>query len=183
MFDENYKIINNNNNLKTEEDNSKSDDYYIMVQMNSTEIDYQFLVNALFYWEEKYPTELSKYKFESYNIDDENKDKDKDKEKKEEDKDIKFNFNHKIIPENKYNVKLFNYFMTEKPENKSERGKTIFKMTKLYRIIDDKLEKTRKNLEIFEKAYKDPKTKEEDKQKNLESFKIFKKNQKYYQKI
>ena len=38
-------------------------------------------------------------------------------------------------------------------------------MTKLYRIIDDRLEKTRKNLEILEKAHKDPKTKEEDKKR------------------
>lgn len=41
---------------------SHNDDilYNVIIHMNSTEIDYQHLVNALFYWENKYPTTLSK---------------------------------------------------------------------------------------------------------------------------
>ena len=38
--------------------------------MNSPEIDYLFLINALYLWEEKYPTTLSKYKQGYENVDD-----------------------------------------------------------------------------------------------------------------
>lgn len=43
----------------------KNKKYNIIVQMNSPEIDYLFLVKALFYWEEKHPTKLSAYKYSS----------------------------------------------------------------------------------------------------------------------
>ena len=36
--------------------------YNIIIEMNSPEIDYEFLVNALYQWEEWYPTSLSSYK-------------------------------------------------------------------------------------------------------------------------
>ena len=48
MFDENHSLI--DNNLQTIDENDKTGNYYLLVQMNSTEMDYQFLVNALFYW-------------------------------------------------------------------------------------------------------------------------------------
>ena len=63
MFGENNKLLDSKEQEFKEE--TKTGNYYVLVQMNSTEFDYQFLVNALFYWEEKYPTELSKYKYES----------------------------------------------------------------------------------------------------------------------
>ena len=41
--------------------------YYVVINMNSCEIDYKFLVNALYNWEEIYPTKLSIYKhFEEF---------------------------------------------------------------------------------------------------------------------
>ena len=175
MFDDNHSIINNNIKEKDDDLSVSDDNYYIIIEMNSTEMEYQFLVNALFYWEEKYPTELSKYKFEEDNVE--------SKEKKEnENKDIKekkTEYNEMIRAENNYNIKLFNYFNMEK----GEKGKIIHKMTKLYRIVDEKLEKVRKNIDISEKAVKDPNTKEEDKNKINEQIKAWKKNQKYYDRI
>jgi hypothetical protein len=37
--------------------------YNLIVQMNSPEIEYLFLVKALYYWEESHPTKLSSYKY------------------------------------------------------------------------------------------------------------------------
>ena len=164
MFNGNHKLI--KENLKCEGDYLKKGNYYIMVQMNSNEIEYQFLVNELFYWEEKYPTELSKYKFESENA--------KEKTKK------KVEYNQGITAENKYNIKLFNYFLTEKGEKPKT---TVLKMTKLYKVVDEKLENIRKNLNQLEVSIKDEKIKEDKKVPMREKIKNFKKNQKYYQRI
>ena len=197
MFDENHKLLNNDNNNNLELSDDKSDNYYILVEMNSTEFDYQFLVNALFYWEEKYPTELSKYKYETDDKEkgkdkdkDKEKDKDKDKEKEKEkekkedepDKkkeENKTEYNPPITVENKYNVKLFNYFNTYK----GEKGKVVYKMTKLYKIVDDKIDGTIKSLDLLDKSLKDPKIKAEEKDKLAEKIKKLKKNQKYYYRI
>ena len=56
-------------------------------------------------------------------------------------------------------------------------------MTKLYKVVDDKLDNVRKTLEHLEKASKDPKTKQEDIAKNSEKIKNIKKNLKYYHRI
>ena len=187
MFEENHKLIDNNSEIK-ENDNDKSENYYILVEMNSTEFDYQFLVNALYYWEEKYPTELSKYKYETDDkdkekekekVEDKDKQKEKDNDKGKKENESKIEYNSPITVENKYNVKLFNYFNTYK----GEKGKVTHKMTKLYKVVDDKLDNVRKTLEHLEKASKDPKTKQEDIAKNSEKIKNIKKNLKYYHRI
>ena len=88
MFDENNKFLDNNE--KNIFEDNQTENYYVLVQMNSTEFDYQFLVNALYFWEEKYPTELSKYKYE--------KNDKEDKEKKSDN----FVYNQPLRVENKY---------------------------------------------------------------------------------
>ena len=164
MFGENNKLLDSKEQEFKEE--TKTGNYYVLVQMNSTEFDYQFLVNALFYWEEKYPTELSKYKYES----DENK---KDKN------EAKVVYNPTINVENKYNVKPFNYFITEK----GEKGKQELKMTKLNRKVQEKIDIINKSIDAINKENKDPKTTKEKKEENSKKLKIFLKTKKYYDRI
>ena len=162
MFDDNNKLFDNKEKNIIEE--NKSGNYYVLVQMNSTEFDYQFLVNALYYWEEKYPTELSKYKFE---LDDKNKDQ------------PKVDYNDKIRVENKYNVKLFNYFITEK----GERGKTELKMTRLNKKVQEKVDQLNKLIDGINKENKDPKTTKEKKEENTKKLDSLLKAKKYYDRI
>ena len=75
LFLKNSKLTKNNfTNLfyklgelfSTENLNDKKNEtefkYNILIEMNSPEIDYQCLINALYLWEETHPTELSSYK-------------------------------------------------------------------------------------------------------------------------
>ena len=158
MFNENYKLFDNNANNTKEE--NKMGNYYVLVQMNSTEFDYQFLVNALYYWEEKYPTELSKYKYE-------------------ENADKKITYNPSIRVENKYNVKLFNYFITEK----GERGKQELKMNKLNRKVQEKMDQLNKTIDNINKENKDTKTTKEKKEENNKQLDSLLKTKKYYDRI
>ena len=170
MFGENNKLLDSKEEEFKEE--NKSGNYYILVQMNSTEFDYQFLVNALYYWEEKYPTELSKYKYE---IDNKEKEKDKTKEKK----DIKIEYNQQIKVENKYNVKPHNYFITEK----AEKGKQELKMTKLNGKVQEKLDIINKAIECLNKENKDQKTTKEKKEENTKKINLLLRTKKYYDRI
>ena len=160
MFDENYKLFDNKEKNLTEE--IKTGNYYVLVQMNSTEFDYQFLVNALYYWEEKYPTELSKYKYEQ-------------NEKSQTD----IEYSSPIRVENKYNVKLFNYFITEK----GERGKQELKMTRLNKKVQEKVEQINKSIETLNKENKDSKTTKEKKEENSKKLNQLLKTKKYYDRI
>ena len=164
MFGENNNLLDSNEKVLKEE--NKTGNYYVLVQMNSTEFDYQFLVNALYYWEEKYPTELSKYKYEE---------DDKDKNKKEE----KIVYSPSIRVENKYNVKLFNYFITEK----GDRGKQEMKMTKLNRKVHEKVDLLNKSIDTLNKEIKDPKTTKEKKEEDTKKLDVLLKTKKYYDRI
>ena len=159
MFDDNIKLFNGKEKELKEE--NKAGNYYVSVQMNSTEFDYQFLVNALYYWEEKYPTEISKYKYEDK----------KDKSKIE--------YNQQIRVENKYNVKLFNYFITEK----LEKGKQELKMTKLNKKVQEKVDQLNKSIETLNKEIKDPKTTKEKKEEDTKKLNSLLKTKKYYDRI
>ncbi len=170
MFDENLKLFDNNKNGNNEE--NKTGNYYVLVQMNSTEFDYQFLVNALYYWEEKYPTELSAYKFEKEL-------KDKDKKDQEKDKKDDIIYNPLIKVENKYNVKLNNYFISEK----GDRGKLQFKMTKLVKKHQEKLDQLISSIEALNKELKNEKITKEQKDKNKETLDKLLKTKKYYYRI
>ena len=162
MFDENHKLLDNvEKNLKEE---NQTGNYYVLVQMNSTEFDYQFLVNALYYWEEKYPTELSKYKYEQ-----------NDKEKNE-DKTV---YNPALRVENKYNVKLFNYFITEK----GEKGKQEVKMTKLIKKVQEKVDQLNKVIDNITKENNDSKTAKEKKEENKKKLVDLLKQKKYLDRI
>ena len=80
--------------------------FYVVVQMNSIEIDYQFLVNALYLWEEKYPTQLSEYK----------------------DKEFAKVSAVKVEEVGAHKVKMFSYFNTQKAKTN--------KMTLMNKIVD-----------------------------------------------
>ena len=82
--------------------------------MNSLELNYQFLVNALYYWEEDYPSELSKYKFEN---------------------DTNFKLNPLLSVENTYKTKLFNYFNPNK--NKSKKYNLMLNIIEEYQILKE----------------------------------------------
>ena len=56
-------------------------------------------------------------------------------------------------------------------------------MTKLYKIVDDKIDGTIRSLDLLDKSLKDPKIKIEEKDKIAEKIKKLKKNQKYYYRI
>ena len=101
--------------------------YYVVVQMNSIEIDYQFLVNALFLWEEKYPTQLSEYK----------------------DKELAKVEAVKVEEVGAHKVKMFSYFNTQKAKTN--------KMTLMNKIVDERISNNKKALDEANKSLKDKK--------------------------
>jgi hypothetical protein len=60
-----YLYTFNNTDIKQFQEGT-GNNYNVIIHMNSIELDYQFLVNALYYWEEKYPTKLSIYKYNEF---------------------------------------------------------------------------------------------------------------------
>ena len=105
--------------------------------MNSPDIDYQFLINALYYWEEKYPTKLSLYKYR------EHIDYDKNSEKSilenlgfANNPNITANIN---INNSGQKIKMFNYFNPLK-------SKTT-KMNLLEKIADERIANLKKAIE------------------------------------
>ena len=101
--------------------------FYVVVQMNSIEIDYQFLVNALYLWEEKYPTQLSEYK----------------------DKEFAKVSAVKVEEVGAHKVKMFSYFNTQKAKTN--------KMTLMNKIVDERITNNKKALDEANKSLKDKK--------------------------
>jgi len=130
---ENLEFLDNKEQEKEELKLNDNENYYICIQMNSLELNYQFLVNALYYWEEDYPSELSKYKFEN---------------------DTNFKLNPLLSVENTYKTKLFNYFNPNK--NKSN------KCTLMLKIIEERISNIKRALEEANKKLSDSKTSKND---------------------
>jgi hypothetical protein len=109
--------------------------------MNSPEIDYQFLVNALYYFEEKYPTRLSLYNYKEYfealnyisNVLDKNVERDLI-----ESLNLS-NINITVNPNSGQKIKMFNYFNPLK-------AKTT-KMNLLEKIVDERIANLKKAIE------------------------------------
>jgi hypothetical protein len=109
--------------------------YVVMVQMNSPEIDYQFLINALYYWEEKYPTKLSIYKFKEFTEYINNPDKEKEILEA-------LHLNRSqigVINYTEQKVKLFNYFNPLKSK--------VTKMSLLEKIAEERINNLHKAIE------------------------------------
>jgi len=148
-------ISNNISALHTDksETNSNSNNYYVLIHMNSHEIDYQFLVNALYYWEEKYPTKLSLYKYKDNFLEFLN---DKNKEKEILDK---LNINKQFLNANNnigntgQKTKMFNYFNPLKAKNS--------KISYLEKIVDERITNIKKAIEEGNKFFNSKKEKEE----------------------
>ena len=62
LFDKLGQIYNTKSICDQSLSNEEEKRYNILIEMNSPEIDYQFLINALYQWEEMYPTSLSEYR-------------------------------------------------------------------------------------------------------------------------
>jgi hypothetical protein len=115
--------------------------YFVVIQMNSPEIDYQFLINALYYWEEKYPTKLSLYNYREFNDYILNQEKTKEKEILDiygisKNPNISANIN---INNSGQKIKMFNYFNQLK-------SKTT-KMNLLEKIADERISNLRKAID------------------------------------
>lgn len=124
-------IDNNNFSFTDDNDSEKNKNlYYVLVQMNSPDIDYQFLVNALFYWEEKYPTKASLYKYKT-EFSEYLKDKSKEKEILERliINDITLIANN-TIGSSGQKTKMYNYFNPLKEK--------LSKISYLEKIVDER---------------------------------------------
>jgi hypothetical protein len=109
--------------------------YVVMVQMNSPEIDYQFLINALYYWEERYPTKLSIYKYKEFTEYTNNPSKEKEILET-------LNLGRSLITVINYSdqkTKLFNYFNPLKSK--------VTKMSLLEKIAEERVGNLRKAIE------------------------------------
>jgi len=147
------KLEKERNEINKEDKSLNNNAYYLLIHMNSPEIDYQFLVNALFYWEEKYPTKLSLYKFKEEYLEFLN-DKNKEKEILE-----KLGINRALINANinignsGQKTKMYNYFNPLKAKN--------CKISYLDKIIDERLANIKKAIEEGNKFFNSKKEKEE----------------------
>ncbi len=135
-------FMNNQTSTVTASSNQVNQSFYVVVQMNSPELDYQFLINALFYWEEKYPTKLSLYKYISET---EWTSVDKMKEKEKDLLTINgLNINPELTANININnsgqkIKMYNYFNPIK-------SKTT-KMSLFEKIADERITNIKKAIE------------------------------------
>jgi len=119
---------------------SKIPKFNVIIHMNAPEIEYQFLVNALYYWEEKYPSKLSLYKYTN------------DLTKPIEDKILLelFERNQLIIKDCDYDSKNIRYFNNLKSSNT--------KMHTLIKIVEERIGNLKKAIEEAQKSLTPPKT-------------------------
>ena len=113
-------------------DKTKNDKYYVIIQMNSTDIDYQFLINALFYWEEK------EFLNDINSVNDDNT-----TTTNTEGTRVKKKKWLRVRDNGLAQITKFNYFSNlAHPTSKSE----IHKMSEIEKIINDKINETQKQI-------------------------------------
>jgi len=120
-----FKRQNFNLNTFSEKESNLRKKYYVIIHLNSPEIDYQFLVNSLYHWEEKYPSKLSIYKYG-------------DPEKVKTQKDIMEKLEKNNLSVRSHVLKNLTYFNPMKVKTS--------KVANLDQMVDERLVNIRKSL-------------------------------------